>query len=67
MRHAHGDLLCNLCFFLAISSPLLAQTEVTPFRPGVTTEGVCYFLPKTMFEVVVTAEKAVTKPGEFAA
>ena len=67
MRHAHGNLLCNLCFFLAISSPLLAQTEVTPFRPGVTTEGVCYFLPKTMFEVVVTAEKAVTKPGEFAA
>lgn len=67
LRLAHGDLLCNLCFFLTISSPLLAQTEVTPFRPGVTTEGVCYFLPKTVFEVVVTAEKAVTKPGEFAA
>ena len=44
-----------------------AQTEVTPFRPGATTEGVCYFLPKTTCEVVVTAEKAVTKPGEFAA
>lgn len=47
--------------------PAVAQTEVTPFRPGVTTEGVCYFLPKTVFEVVLTAEKAVTKPGEFAA
>lgn len=44
----------------------MAQTEVEAFRPGVTAEGVCYFLPKTVFEVVVTAEKAVTVPGEFA-
>lgn len=55
-----------LSSFLLISSSLSAQTEVESFRPGATTEGVCYFLPKTVFEVVVTAEKAVTKPGEFA-
>ncbi|MBP5771229.1 MAG: DUF4831 family protein [Bacteroidaceae bacterium] len=43
-----------------------AQTEVSEFRPGLTLEGVNYFLPKTVFEVVVKAEKAVTQPGEFA-
>ena len=59
-------IIYHLLFFISPPS-VQAQTEVTPFRPGVTTEGVCYFLPKTTFEVVVTAEKAVTKPGEFAA
>ncbi len=48
-------------------SPSVAQTEIERFRPGVTLEGVNYFLPKTVFEVVLTAEKTVTKPGEFAA
>lgn len=41
-----------------------AQTDVTPFVPGSTLEGVSYFLPRTAFRVTVTAEKAVTKPGE---
>lgn len=45
----------------------MAQTEVSEFRPGSTLDGVNYFLPKTVFEVVLVAEKAVTKPGEFAA
>jgi len=45
----------------------VAQTEVSDFRPGTTLDGVCYFLPKTVFEVILVAEKAVTKPGEFAA
>ena len=49
------------------SLPAFAQTEIEQFRPGVTLEGVNYFLPKTVFEVVLTAEKTVTKPGEFAA
>lgn len=46
---------------------LSAQTEVAPFRPGVTLDGVNYFLPKTVLRVVLTADKAVTVPGEFAA
>ena len=50
-----------------ISLPSFAQTEIERFRPGVTLEGVNYFLPKTVFEVVLTAEKTVTKPGDFAA
>lgn len=48
-------------------SPLQAQTEVAPFRPGTTVDGVCYFLPKTVFRVAFVSDKTVTKPGEFAA
>ena len=58
-------IIYHLIFIISPGS-VMAQTEVAPFRPGATTEGVCYFLPKTVFEVVVTAEKSVTKPGEFA-
>lgn len=43
-----------------------AQTEVGTFRPGSTLDGVNYFLPRTMFRVVVVAEKSTTIPGEFA-
>lgn len=42
-----------------------AQTEVTPFVPGTTLDGVSYFLPRTAFRVTVVAEKTVTKPGEY--
>ena len=53
--------------FIISTTPTLAQTEISEFRPGVTMDGVNYFLPKTVFEVVLVAEKAVTTPGEFAA
>ena len=52
---------------LAFTTPTLAQTEISEFRPGSTLEGINYFLPKTVFEIVFVAEKAVTVPGEFAA
>ena len=58
----------SLLFCAALCcSPICAQTEVTEFRPGVTTEGVNYFLPKTVFKIVVVADKTTTVPGEFAA
>lgn len=50
-----------LCFSFM---PLHAQTDVAPFIPGSTLEGISYFLPRTAFRVVLTAEKTVTKPGE---
>ena len=53
-------------FLLTFAAPALAQTEISEFQPGVTLDGVNYFLPKTVFEVVIVAEKAVTTPGEFA-
>ena len=59
--------LIIVCLSFLLSPSAVAQTEIERFRPGVTVEGVNYFLPKTVFEVVLTAEKAVTKPGEFAA
>lgn len=40
-----------------------AQTEIEPFVPGVTTDGVRYFLPRTAFRVVIIVEKTVTIPG----
>ena len=52
--------------FCALSATLLhAQTEVEPFVPGTTLEGVSYFLPRTAFRVTVVAEKTVTRPGDF--
>lgn len=42
-----------------------AQTEVTPFVPGSTLEGVSYYLPRTAVRIVVFAEKKVTTPGDF--
>lgn len=43
-----------------------AQTEVTPYMPGVTVEGVTYCLPKTALRFTVVAEKEVYTPGEYA-
>ncbi len=46
------------------SFALHAQTEVAPFVPGSTLEGVSYFLPKTALRITVVADKTVTRPGE---
>ena len=57
-----------LVFNLFTFSPfhlLMAQTEVEPFVPGSTLEGVAYYLPRTAFRVTVIAEKTTTKPGDF--
>ena len=59
LRNILGLALC-----LSVSG-IQAQTEVTPFVPGSTLEGVSYFLPKTAFRVTVITEKTVTKPGDF--
>ncbi|MCR4921837.1 MAG: DUF4831 family protein [Bacteroidaceae bacterium] len=42
-----------------------AQTDVTPFVPGSTLEGVAYYLPRTAVRITVVAEKTVTRPGDF--
>lgn len=51
--------LCLLAF-----SPISAQTNTSYYRPGVTTEGAVYFLPKTAVKVTVQVEKATYTPGE---
>lgn len=43
-----------------------AQTSVTPYVPGTTTEGITYFLPKTHLHITITAERESYTPGEYA-
>ncbi len=40
-----------------------AQTQISTYQPGVTVEGVTYFLPQTALRITVKAEKSVTRPG----
>ncbi|WP_443964552.1 DUF4831 family protein, partial [Prevotellamassilia timonensis] len=42
-----------------------AQTEVTAYTPGLTEDGITYFLPATSLRVVLTATKTHHTPGEF--
>lgn len=57
----------NLLLYSLALLPLTghAQTEVTPYQPGVTIDGVTYCLPKTAFRITVVAEKEVYTPGEY--
>lgn len=60
-------IVISLLALLTAVCGVQAQTEVAPFRPGVTVDGVNYFLPKTRLRIAIVAEKAVTTPGEYAA
>lgn len=60
MKRFLSLLICALCAFVVI-----AQTEVTPYQPGVTEDGITYFLPTTQIRVVVKATKVHHEPGEF--
>lgn len=42
-----------------------AQTAISNYRPGVTPDGIVYFLPKTAIRVSVLVEKTTYEPGEF--
>lgn len=42
-----------------------SQGLSSTYQPGVTQDGVSYWLPKTMITVTVTAQKQIFKPGEF--
>ena len=58
---------CFLPFYLFTFLPLLsgAQTQLSQYKPGVTTDGAVYFLPKTGISVQVLVEKTTYQPGEF--
>ena len=58
--------LCALlpfCLFTFI--PLSAQTAISTYQPGVTSEGFVYFLPKTAINITIQVEKATYTPGDF--
>ena len=54
-------IICHLSFILSAS----AQTSISPYMPGVTSEGAIYYLPKTAIRVTVQIEKTSYTPGEF--
>lgn len=60
----------NRLLLIAASSLLtlssIAQTEVAPYKPGITAEGITYFLPQTVVRVAITATKTHHTPGEYA-
>lgn len=49
-----------------VTLPLSAQTEVVPYQPGVTEDGITYFLPATHLQITVTATRKSYAPGEYA-
>lgn len=42
-----------------------AQTTVLDYTPGVTTDGVVYYLPQTELKIAVTATRTTQHPGDF--
>lgn len=58
-------LLTLLSTFAAFT--LSAQTSVSDYIPGTTTEGITYYLPSTHLHITVTATRQHYEPGEYAA
>ena len=54
-----------LSFFLFTLLPLSAQTAISAYQPGVTSEGIVYFLPKTAIQITIQVEKTTYTPGDF--
>lgn len=52
---------------MSIPSNTAAQTEIRPYQPGITPEGITYFLPQTRLHIVVRAQRQSYTPGEYAA
>ena len=44
-----------------------AQTKITPYNPGITAEGITYYLPRTELRIRVTATCVKYTPGDFRA
>jgi hypothetical protein len=58
-------LLLGLSFIVCNLSFSAAQTSTSAYQPGVTPEGMVYFLPKTAVRIVVQIEKTTYTPGDF--
>ena len=64
MKHTFAYLCALLAMTATTPDKAFAQTQVSPFVPGSTVEGVCYYLPQTALRIVVTAEREIQSPGE---
>lgn len=49
---------------LACCIAAMAQTTITNYAPGISTEGAVYYLPKTAINISITTEKTTYTPGE---
>ena len=49
---------------LACCIAAMAQTTITNYTPGISTEGAVYYLPKTAINISITTEKTTYTPGE---
>lgn len=56
--------LLPLLLFFGGTAHSVAQTEIAPYEPGVTLEGVNYFLPQTALHIILEAERTDIQPGE---
>ena len=64
-NHAKNMKRYSLLFFaLTVSLLGYAQTTVLPFTPGITPEGITYYLPKTELSVTITATRTTQIPGD---
>lgn len=54
-----------LCLALAATMSGTAQTEVTTYKPGITEDGITYFLPKTGLHITLVATRTIHTPGEY--
>ena len=61
-----GTLWMLLSLLGFMQAPVKAQTQLSAFRPGLTTEGAVYFLPTTAVRISVLVEKSTYTPGDFA-
>ena len=58
--------LSTLLFATSFFSFSVAQTQISQYQPGATTDGAVYFLPKTALRFSVLVEKTTYTPGDFA-
>lgn len=59
MKHFLTALLALVCSIAA-----MAQTTITTYTPGVSSEGAAYYLPKTAINISITTVKTTYTPGE---
>ena len=58
--------LFSIITFLIVGASASAQTSVSDYRPGVTTDGAVYYLPLTALRISVLVERTAYEPGDYA-
>lgn len=59
-------MLKKILFSCTMLMSVMSYAQVSVFNPSVTTDGVCYVLPKTAVKINVNAIKTTFTPGEYA-